>query len=69
MKETSRQLMEAVTTHPKTSAVVTTILTSNVWYDYFDPTIKALTSVFGLGVVVLVFVKHFKDLRNAAKEK
>lgn len=69
----AKQIVEAIASHPKTSIAVTTVFTSNVWLDYGEPTIKALTTIFGLGVVILIFAKHamdiYKDYKKNKKTK
>ncbi|MCP4056664.1 MAG: hypothetical protein GY738_04960 [Pseudoalteromonas sp.] len=64
-----KEAVEAAATHPKSSLVVTAAFTSNVWLDYGQPIIQALTSVVGLIVVSMLAVKHFLDLKNTLKNK
>ncbi len=64
-----KEAVEAAVTHPKSSLVVTAAFTSNVWLDYGQPIIQALTSVVGLVVVSMLAVKHFLDLKNTLKNK
>ncbi len=64
-----KQAVEAAASHPKASLAVTAAFTSNVWLDYGQPIIQALTSIVGLVVVSMLAVKHFLDLRQALKNK
>ncbi|MCP4060722.1 MAG: hypothetical protein GY738_26260 [Pseudoalteromonas sp.] len=64
-----KEAVEAAATHPKSSLVVTAAFTSNVWLDYGQPIIQALTSIVGLVVVSMLAVKHFLDLKNTLKNK
>lgn len=59
-----KQAAETVATHPKVSLAVTAAFTSNVWLDYGQPIIQSLTSIVGLGVVTLIFIKHFVDVKE-----
>ena len=63
MKEEIKQAVETIVNHPKSSVVITGLFTSNVWLDYGEPLIKGLTSIFGLGVIILLFIKHFLDIK------
>ena len=67
MKDTIKQATETILTHPKASFAVTTIFTSHAWLDYGEPLVKALTSIFGLCVVVAILVKHVLDIKKAIK--
>ncbi len=65
MKEEIKQTAEAIANHPKTAVAVTGLANLNVWWlDYGEPLIKALTSLVGLAVVVLLMIKHFLDLKD-----
>ena len=65
MKEELKQTVEAIASHPKTSVAVTAVANANVWwFDYGEPVIKALTSIFGLVVIVLLIVKHALDIKK-----
>lgn len=67
MKEEIKQTIEAIDSNPKVSLAITTVFTSNVWLDYGEPIIKGLTSIFGLGVVILIFTKHALDIYKEYK--
>ena len=69
MSEKIRQTVEAVSSHPKASLVITAAFTSNVWLDYGEPIIRGLTSIIGLVVVTLLAIKHIIDLRKEWKNK
>jgi len=64
MKEEAKQLIETVGSHPKVSMGITAMFTSNVWLDYGEPIIKALTSFLGLTVLVLLIIKHALDIKK-----
>ena len=64
MKEEARQLIETIASHPKVSMGITAMFTSNVWLDYGEPIIKALTSFLGLTVLVLLIIKHALDIKK-----
>ena len=64
MNESIKQTAEAVASHPKVAMGVTAMFTSNVWLDYGEPIIKALTSFLGLTVLVLLIVKHILDIKK-----
>jgi len=69
MRETVKQAVEAIATHPKSSLVVTTLFTSHAWLNYGEPLIKALTSIFGLCVIIAILVKHVIDIKKSIKEQ
>lgn len=69
MKEEIKQTIEAVSSHPKTALVVTAFFTSNAWLDYGEPLIKGLTTIVGLGVLILLFVKHALDIKKELSKK
>jgi len=64
MKESTRQTIEAISSNPKVSTVITAAVTSNVWFDYGEPVIKAATSVLGLAVLIILVVKHALDIKK-----
>lgn len=64
MKDEIKQTIEAVTSHPKTAVAVTAAVNTNAWWLDYEPTIKALTSVLGLIVLVLLIVKHALDIKK-----
>ena len=64
MSEGIKQTVEAVANHPKVAIGVTAMFTSNAWLDYGEPIIKALTSLLGLAVLVLLIVKHILDIKK-----
>tara|TARA_R100000951_G_C2583716_1_gene162728 strand:- start:52 stop:270 length:219 start_codon:yes stop_codon:yes gene_type:complete len=64
MNETTKQVIEAVASNPKTSTVITAAVTSNVWLDYGEPAVKVVTSLLGLVVLVLLVVKHALDIKK-----
>lgn len=68
MKETIKQVTELAVAHPKTSLVVTSLFTSHAWLDYGEPIIKALTSIFGLCVIIAILTKHILDIKKSIKE-
>ena len=69
MGEKIRQAVEAASSHPKASLVITAAFTSNAWLDYGEPIIKGLTSIVGLVVVTLLAIKHFIDLKKEWNSK
>ena len=64
MKEELKQTIETIVSHPKVSVGITAIFTSNVWLDYGEPIIKALTSFLGLVVIVLIIIKNVLDIKK-----
>jgi len=64
MKEEAKQLIETISSHPKVSMGITAMFTSNVWLDYGEPIIKALTSLLGITVLVLLIIKHALDIKK-----
>lgn len=64
MRDEIKQTAEAIANHPKTSIVITSVFTSNVWLDYGEPLVKGLTSLIGLAVLFLLAVKHFLDIKK-----
>ena len=64
MRESAKQAVEAIASHPKASTGIVAIFTSNVWLDYGEPIIKGLTSIFGLVVLILLIVKHALDIKK-----
>lgn len=70
MKEEIKQTAEAIASHPKTAVAVTGLANLNVWWlDYGEPLIKALTSIAGLIVVILLMIKHSLDLKDRISKK
>ena len=64
MKEEVKQVIETIASHPKVSMGITAMFTSNVWMDYGEPIIKALTSFLGVTVLVLLIIKHILDIKK-----
>lgn len=64
MNEQAKQVAETIVSHPKVAVGVTALFTSNVWLDYGEPIIKALTSFLGLTVLVLLIIKHALDIKK-----
>ena len=64
MKEEAKQLIETISSHSKVSMGITAMFTSNVWLDYGEPIIKALTSLLGITVLVLLIIKHALDIKK-----
>lgn len=64
MNEGIKQTVEAVVNHPKVAVGITAMFTSNVWLDYGEPLIKALTSFLGLTVLILLIIKHILDIKR-----
>lgn len=69
MKEEIKQVAEVVATHPKASLFMTAVFTSNVWLDYGEPLVRAITSIGGMCVVIFLAIKHFLDLKKEWKNK
>lgn len=71
MKEEIKQTAEIIASHPKTAVAVTGLANLNVyWLDYGEPIVKALTSIVGLIVIILLAVKHFLDIKkHVSKDK
>lgn len=64
-KEGARQTVEIVASHPKTTVVITGLVNVHAfWMDYGEPIVKALTSVVGLVVIILLAIKHFLDIKH-----
>ena len=65
MKESIKQTIEAIASHPKTSVAVAAASNANVWWmDYAEPLIKGITSVLGLTVLILLVIKHVLDIKK-----
>ncbi len=69
MSDEIKHTIEVLATHPKTTVVVTAFFTSNVWIDYAEPAIRALTSVVGLAVLIALFIKHVLDIKKSLSNK
>ena len=69
MKEEIKQTVQAIAEHPKATVLATGVFTSNVWLDYGEPTIKALTSLVGLAVLIALLVKHIIDIKTSLNNK
>jgi len=69
MKESVKEITEAVANNPKLSLAVTTALTSNVWVDWGMPIVQGVTSIFGMIVVILLAIKHGNDVKNILKDE
>lgn len=65
MKEEIKQVVEAISSHPKTSvALVAAVNTNTWWIDYGEPIVKVSTSILGLVVLGLLVVKHILDIKK-----
>ena len=64
MKETIRQAVETVTTHPKTLIAITAGANANVWTDYGEPAVKIITGLLTIVVLVLLVTKHALDIKK-----
>ena len=64
MKDTIRQAVDAVVTHPKTLIAITAGANANVWTDYGEPTVKIITGVLTIVVLVLLSIKHALDIKK-----
>lgn len=70
MKEEIKQTAEVIASHPKTAVAVTGLANAHVyWIDYGEPIVKALTSVIGLVVIILLAIKHFLDIKQHVSKK
>ena len=70
MKEEIKHATEAIVNHPKTAVAVTGLANLNVWWmDYGEPLVKALTSILGLVVIILLVIKHFLDIKEQLSNK
>lgn len=67
MSDTSKHVIEAISTNPKVSIAVVGFFTSNAWLDYGEPAIKGLTAIVGFLVLCMVAVKHYRDLKKDKK--
>ena len=64
MKESLNQVVESVVSHPKTLVAVTAAANANVWTDYAEPTVKIITGVLTIVVLVLLVTKHALDIKK-----
>ena len=68
MRESVKQVIEVVASHPKSTMVVTGFFTSHVWLSYGEPIIKGVTSIVGLLVLIALLVKHILDIKKSVQE-
>ena len=68
-KEDLSTTVELIASHPKVVIVTTTFFTSQVWLDFGMPTVQGVTSIIGLGVLVLLFVQRLLDIKQKHFDK
>jgi len=65
MKEEAKQLIETIASHPKTAIAIAAASNTNVWWlDYGEPTVKIVTSLLGMAILVVLLVKHTLDIKK-----
>jgi len=54
MKDEAKQAIEAIVSHPKTAIAIAAVSNTNVWWlDYGEPTVKIVTSLLGMAILVV----------------
>ena len=69
MKEETRQIGEAIASHPKTAYAV--IMLTNIsawWVEWVDPLVDAVTSVLGVVLVSVLIRYHWQNTKKLKKE-
>lgn len=69
MREELKQTIEIVASHPKTTVGAYALFTSNIWLDYGEPVLKALTLILGTLALFLLVVKHILDIKKELSKK
>ena len=65
MKDEVKQLIETVASHPKTAIAIAAVSNTNVWWlDYGEPTVKIVTSLLGMAILIVLLVKHTLDIKK-----
>ncbi|MCP3700372.1 MAG: hypothetical protein GY920_17920 [Aliivibrio sp.] len=69
MREETRQIGEAIASHPKTAYMV--IMLTNIsawWVEWVDPLVDAVTSVLGVVLVSVLIRYHWQNTKKLKKE-
>tara|TARA_R100000541_G_scaffold59277_1_gene72590 strand:+ start:613 stop:837 length:225 start_codon:yes stop_codon:yes gene_type:complete len=69
MKEETKQIAEAVATHPKVSLAVVALTNISVWWvEWVDPIVDSFTSLLGLVLVCVLIRYHWQNTKKLKKE-
>ncbi len=68
MKEEIKQISDAVLSHPKTSWFVASVVQVEAWWiKWGNPTIDFLSSILGLGLVIILLLLNYEKWKEARK--
>ncbi len=69
MKELVKEVAEVVVNSPKLSGGVTVLVNWAAWADWGMPIVQAITSIFGMFVVIFLAIKHGSDVGKLWKDR
>ena len=69
MKELVKEVAEVVVNSPKLSVTVTGFVNWAAWADWGMPIVQAITSIFGMFVVIFLAIKHGSDVGKLWKDR
>ena len=68
MNEELKQIAADVANSPKTHMVLVGFFSSPFWLNWGEPLVDGVGKIIGLGILVLLFIKHFRDLKKDSKK-
>jgi len=68
MSEILKQITVDVASSPKTHVAVLGFFSSPFWLNWGEPLIDGAGKIVSLGILILLFIKHFRDLKKDSKK-
>ena len=68
MSEELKQIVADVANSPKTQSLLLGFFSSPFWLNWGEPLVDGLGKIIGLGILTLLFIKHFRDFKKDSKK-
>ncbi len=67
MKEELKEIAIVATNSPKTHIALVGFFSSPFWLDWGEPLVDGIGKIIGLGILTLLFIKHYRDFKKDSK--
>ena len=64
MSEELKQIAADVANSPKTHIALAGFFSSPFWLDWGEPLVDGVGKIIGLGILTLLFIKHYRDFKK-----